>query len=165
MARTMVARLPHPNAVPATMPRISPMLHPVRQCSVALNDSLLSKDLSPQWFPFFCAVLLDPQKPFDGRGQLLYLLVGAFAVLDGLPDAALDVVLQQEERDLFGGTDDARKLGEDIHAVGFPCTIHWMRRTCPSSALSGCDLFSLSVALYSRGAYHLWERSPVDFPG
>jgi hypothetical protein len=60
-----------------------------------------------------------PQEPLHGDAQLRHLLVGLLPVLDGLPDAVLDVVLEQDERDLLGGGDDARDLGEDIHAVGF----------------------------------------------
>lgn len=40
----MVAKSPHPKAVPITMPNTSPIAHPVRQCAVALNAVLLSEE-------------------------------------------------------------------------------------------------------------------------
>src|SRR3712207_5686033 len=39
----MVATLPHPSAVPITIPKTSPMAHPVRQCAVALKATLFSE--------------------------------------------------------------------------------------------------------------------------
>src|SRR5918999_4015020 len=39
----MVAKVPHPRAVPITMPNTSPMAQPARQCSVALNAVLFSE--------------------------------------------------------------------------------------------------------------------------
>jgi hypothetical protein len=42
MAGAMVAKVPHPSAVPITMPKTSPMAHPVRQCRVALKAVRLS---------------------------------------------------------------------------------------------------------------------------
>src|SRR3954464_11265030 len=39
MASTIVGPLPQPSAVPMTMPRISPIAQPVRQCSVAVTAS------------------------------------------------------------------------------------------------------------------------------
>src|SRR5215213_2848766 len=64
--------------------------------------------------------LLNSEEPFDGGAQLLDLLVCfQSALLDGLPDAVLDVVLQQDGADLLQGRDDARDLGEDVHTVRF----------------------------------------------
>ena len=39
----MVATLPHPSVVPITIPKTSPMAHPVRQCAVALKATLFSE--------------------------------------------------------------------------------------------------------------------------
>src|SRR5215210_633566 len=62
--------------------------------------------------------LLNPKEPLDGGGELFDLLVRfQSALLDGLPDAVLDVVLEQDGRHLLGGRDDAPYLGEDVHAV------------------------------------------------
>ncbi len=47
-----------------------------------------------------CSPALDPQEPLHGDAQLRHLLVGLLPVLDGLPDAVLDVVFVQDERDL-----------------------------------------------------------------
>src|ERR687897_199417 len=62
--------------------------------------------------------LLNLQEPLDGRGELFYLLVSfQSALLDRLPDAVLDVVLEQDGADLLRGGDDAPDLGKDVHAV------------------------------------------------
>src|SRR5215217_3654460 len=61
---------------------------------------------------------LHPQEALDGGGELLYLLVGVLAFLYGLPDAVLDVVLEQDGANLLKRRDDAGNLGEDGHAVG-----------------------------------------------
>src|SRR5918997_4968944 len=61
---------------------------------------------------------LDLQKPLDGGGQFLYLLVGVLAFLDGLADAVLYVVLQEDGAGFLQGRDNARDLGENVHAVG-----------------------------------------------
>jgi hypothetical protein len=37
-----VAKFPHPSALPITIPRTSPIEHPVKQCSVADNAVRLS---------------------------------------------------------------------------------------------------------------------------
>src|ERR687894_2754990 len=82
--------------------------------------------LMPSTFSVFSVIvsLLSPlsslelQEPLYGGGELLYLLVSIFAVLDGLPDAVLDVVLEQYGADLLQRRDDAGDLGEDVHAVG-----------------------------------------------
>src|SRR5215218_5129504 len=64
------------------------------------------------------AASLYPQEPLDGGDQLPYLLVGFQPILlDGLADAVLDVVLQEDGADLFGGRDDAADLGEYVYAV------------------------------------------------
>src|SRR3712207_941412 len=67
--------------------------------------------------PFFGRRFLHPQEPLDGSGEFLYLLVGVLTVLDGLPDAVLDVVLQNDSPHLFQRRDDAGDLGQDVHAV------------------------------------------------
>src|SRR5918998_4572338 len=61
---------------------------------------------------------LDLQKPLDGGGQFLYLLVGVLAFLDGLADAVLYVVLQEDGASFLQGRDYARDLGENVHTVG-----------------------------------------------
>src|ERR671916_895457 len=61
---------------------------------------------------------LNPQEPLDGGRELFYLLVCVLALLDGLPDAVLDVVLEQDGAHLLQGRDDAGDLGEDVYAVG-----------------------------------------------
>src|SRR5918994_774384 len=64
--------------------------------------------------------LLNLQEPLDGRGELFYLLVSfQSALLDGLPDAVLDVVLKQDGAHLLKGRDDAPDLGENVYAVAF----------------------------------------------
>src|SRR5215218_282852 len=67
---------------------------------------------------FRVATTLHPQEALDGGGELLYLLVSVLAFLYGLPDAVLDVVLEQYGANLLKRRDDAGNLGEDIHAVG-----------------------------------------------
>src|SRR3990170_1998252 len=57
-------------------------------------------------------------EPLHGLGQLRYLLVGLGAVGDGLPDAVLHVVPEDEGGHLLGGGDVGADLGEDVHAVG-----------------------------------------------
>src|SRR5918997_2706258 len=82
--------------------------------------------LMPSTFSVFSVIvsLLSPlsslelQEPLYGGGELLYLLVSIFAVLDGLPDAVLDVVLEQYGADLLQRRDDAGDLGEYVYAVG-----------------------------------------------
>src|SRR5215207_10012816 len=61
---------------------------------------------------------LHSQEALDGGGELLYLLVGVLAFLYGLPDAVLDVVLEQDGANLLERRDDAGDLGEDLQAVG-----------------------------------------------
>src|SRR5215218_9240553 len=67
---------------------------------------------------FWVDTALHPQEALDGGGELLYLLVGVLAFLYGLPDAVLDVVLEQDGAHLLKRRDDAGNLGEDVHAVG-----------------------------------------------
>ena len=50
------------------------------------------------------------EKPFHGRGQFRRLLAGPLCVFDSLPEAVLDVVIEQDERDRLRGGDDARDL-------------------------------------------------------
>src|SRR5215218_752283 len=134
----MVARFPHPSALPITIPSTSPMEHPVRQCKVALKAVRLSGlfqiaicVLRRSWFlrgrPVEGNVeglfghsprLLNPQEPFHGGRELFDPLVRALSLLDGFADAVLDVVLQQDGRHLLRGRDDAPDLGEDVHTVG-----------------------------------------------
>src|SRR5215208_529923 len=62
---------------------------------------------------------LDPQEALDGGGELFYLLVSFQpALLYRLPDAVLDVVLEEYGAYFLQSRDDARDLGEDVHAVG-----------------------------------------------
>src|SRR5215217_661383 len=62
---------------------------------------------------------LDFQEPLDGACEFFNLLVGVLALFDRLPDTVLDVVLEQDGADLLQGGDDARDLGQHVHAVGF----------------------------------------------
>src|SRR5215212_1555744 len=63
---------------------------------------------------------LNPQEPLNGGGELLDLLVRFQSpLLEGLTDAVLDVVLEQDGAYLLQGRDDARDLGQHVHAVGF----------------------------------------------
>src|SRR5919112_5927739 len=77
--------------------------------------------LMPSTFSVFsvivCLLSLDPEEPLDGGGELFYLLVCVLALLDGLPDAVLDVVLEQYGAHLLQGRDDAGDLGENVYAV------------------------------------------------
>jgi hypothetical protein len=44
---------------------------------------------------------LNPQEALHGCRQFRYLIVGILPIPDGLPDAMLDMVLQQDDRDLL----------------------------------------------------------------
>src|SRR4028118_208739 len=80
----MVATLPHPSAVPITIPRTSPMAQPVRQCAVALKAILFSEALFPcisvSSLPFRVPFVtpglhlrdLALLGPYDLPGELLY---------------------------------------------------------------------------------------------
>src|SRR5918995_4474201 len=65
------------------------------------------------------ATTLHPQEALDGGGELLYLLVCVLALLYGLPDAVLDVILEQYGANLLKRRDDAGDLSQDVDAVGF----------------------------------------------
>jgi hypothetical protein len=53
-------------------------------------------DLSGELLP-----RLNPQEPLHGGRQFRYLIVGLLPIPDGFPDAMLDVVLEQDDRDLL----------------------------------------------------------------
>src|SRR5918993_2164913 len=96
--------------------------------------------------------LLNLQEPLDGRGELFYLLVSfQSALLDGLPDAVLDVVLKQDGAHLLKGRDDAPDLGENVYAVAF--LVHHALHTAhlalyaPEAVLQRLLVLSLDVAV------------------
>src|SRR3954464_42643 len=103
MEWAVVAPLDQPNAVPMTIPRISPMAQPVRQWTVALNASRLS-DCS--------ATAHQPRH----RGHELVGPLDAL-VAGGAHDAVLRVLVEQAERHLVQRRLHGGDLGEDVDAV------------------------------------------------
>src|ERR671916_2512802 len=96
---------------------------------------------------------LNPQEPLDGGRELFYLLVCVLVLLDGRPDAVLDVVLEQNGTHLLQGRDDAGDLGEDVHAVGLlvhhPLHAPNLTLDPPEAVLEQILVFSLYVAVGS----------------
>src|SRR3712207_2367951 len=98
---------------------------------------------------------LNPEEPLDGGGEFFYLLLGVLAVLDGLPHAVLDVVLQEYGAHLLQGCDDAGDLGEDVYAVGFlvhhPLHPPHLALDPPEAVLKQLLVLSLYVAVGGTG--------------
>ena len=139
------------------------MAHPERQCAVALRATLLSDRAPYSILAPLSLDFLNPQEPLDGGRQLFYLPVGVFALLYGLPDAVLDVILEQDRSDPLKGRDDAAYLGENVHAIRLfvhhPLQAAHLPLDAPETVLqllliSGLDVAVLRLTdLFSRHAF------------